>query len=74
MVVSSAFNPRLATLKFYFMAQTTLGNMKVYEVSHDYSIDGLSINERKVPTPLAHQVLVRLQAVSLNYRDLLIIK
>jgi NADPH:quinone reductase-like Zn-dependent oxidoreductase len=56
------------------MAQTTLGNMKVHEVSRDYSIDGLSITERKVPTPLAHQVLVRLQAVSLNYRDLLIIK
>jgi NADPH:quinone reductase-like Zn-dependent oxidoreductase len=53
---------------------TTLGNMKVHEVSRDYGIDGLSITERKVPSPLAHQVLVRLEAVSLNYRDLLIIK
>jgi NADPH:quinone reductase-like Zn-dependent oxidoreductase len=53
---------------------TTLGNMKVHEVTRDYGIDGLSITERKIPSPSAHQVLVRLDAVSLNYRDLLIIK
>ena len=53
---------------------TTRGNMKVHEVGRDYSLDGLSITERQVPSPSANQVLVRLEAVSLNYRDLLIIK
>jgi NADPH:quinone reductase-like Zn-dependent oxidoreductase len=53
---------------------TTPGNMKVHEVTSDYGIDGLSITERKIPSPLEHQVLVRLEAASLNYRDLLIIK
>jgi NADPH:quinone reductase-like Zn-dependent oxidoreductase len=52
----------------------TAGNMKVHEVTGDYGIDALSITERKLPSPSSHQVLVRLEAVSLNYRDLLIIK
>jgi NADPH:quinone reductase-like Zn-dependent oxidoreductase len=56
------------------MVQTTLGNMKVHEVTRDYSIDGLSITERKIPSTTGRQVLVRLEAVSLNYRDLLVIK
>jgi NADPH:quinone reductase-like Zn-dependent oxidoreductase len=53
---------------------TTGGNMKVHEVTGDYGIDALSITERTVPSPSSHQVLVRLEAVSLNYRDLLIVK
>ena len=52
---------------------TTFGNMKVYEITRDYGIDGLSITERKIPSLSAHQILVRVDAVSLNYRDLLII-
>ncbi|HYZ72221.1 MAG TPA: alcohol dehydrogenase catalytic domain-containing protein, partial [Chthoniobacterales bacterium] len=48
--------------------------MKVHEVTTDYGINGLSITERKIPSPSSHQVLVRLDAFSLNYRDLLIIK
>ena len=53
---------------------TTLGKMKVHEVTSDYGIEALLITERELPSPPSRQVLVRLEAVSLNYRDLLIIK
>ncbi|MDQ3648864.1 MAG: NAD(P)-dependent alcohol dehydrogenase [Acidobacteriota bacterium] len=48
--------------------------MKVYELQNSFGIDSLNIVERDEPTPAAHQVLVRVRAVSLNYRDLLIVK
>jgi NADPH:quinone reductase-like Zn-dependent oxidoreductase len=47
--------------------------MRAYElVAGSTSIDGLRRCERPNPVPLATQILVRIQAASLNYRDLLI--
>lgn len=40
----------------------------------DFSINNLEITERALPQPTAEQVLVKIEAVSLNYVDLLVIK
>lgn len=40
----------------------------------DFGIDNLKITERSLPQPTAEQVLVKIEAVSLNYVDLLVIK
>ncbi len=47
--------------------------MKAYEI-RDFGIDVLTAVERPVPKPGHGQALVKVQAVSLNYRDLLVIK
>jgi len=46
--------------------------MKLYEFRETKGIDSLIPIEREVPKPGPGQVLVRVHAVSLNYRDLLI--
>jgi NADPH:quinone reductase-like Zn-dependent oxidoreductase len=47
--------------------------MRAYEiVAGSSSLDGLRRCERPTPVPLPNQILVRIQAASLNYRDLLI--
>ena len=47
--------------------------MRAYElVAGSQSIDGLRRCERPEPKPLPTQILVRIQAASLNYRDLMI--
>lgn len=47
--------------------------MRAYEiVAGSSSLDGLRRCERPGPTPQPHQILVRIKAVSLNFRDLLI--
>src|SRR5215475_11023041 len=46
--------------------------MKLYEFREMKGIDSLIPIEREVPKPGPGQVLVRVHAVSLNYRDLLI--
>ncbi len=46
--------------------------MKLYEFRETKGIDSLTPLEREVPKPGPGQVLVRVHAVSLNYRDLLI--
>lgn len=47
--------------------------MRAYEVvAGSNSIEGLRRCERPTPVPQAGQILVRIQAVSLNYRDLMI--
>jgi NADPH:quinone reductase-like Zn-dependent oxidoreductase len=47
--------------------------MRAYElVAGSHSIDGLRRCERPDPKPLPTQILVRIEAASLNYRDLLI--
>ncbi len=47
--------------------------MKAYEI-RDFGIDALKIADRPVPKPGHGQVLVKVCAVALNYRDLLVIK
>lgn len=49
----------------------TLRRMRTYEL-RGASIDALTLVERPVPKPGPRQVLVRVHAVSLNYRDLLV--
>jgi NADPH:quinone reductase-like Zn-dependent oxidoreductase len=48
--------------------------MRIYVVSKGSTgIDGLSRAERDRPSPVANQVLVRMRAASLNFRDLAIV-
>jgi NADPH:quinone reductase-like Zn-dependent oxidoreductase len=48
--------------------------MKVFEIKQASGIDSLDLVERPNPKPGYGQVLVRIKAVSLNYRDLLVVK
>jgi NADPH:quinone reductase-like Zn-dependent oxidoreductase len=48
--------------------------MKCYELEGPSGIDGLALVEKPVPVPGAGEVLVRLTAATLNYRDLLTVK
>ena len=46
--------------------------MKVYEVQ-EFGIDNLTLVERDTPKPTANEVLVRIHATALNYRDLMVV-
>jgi NADPH:quinone reductase-like Zn-dependent oxidoreductase len=46
--------------------------MKVYELQSNAGIDALKLVERPEPKPQAGQVLIRVRATSLNYRDLIV--
>ncbi|MCK1640053.1 NAD(P)-dependent alcohol dehydrogenase [Bradyrhizobium sp. 157] len=48
--------------------------MKCYELQGPSGIDGLALVDKPVPTPGDGQVLVRLRAATLNYRDLITVK
>jgi NADPH:quinone reductase-like Zn-dependent oxidoreductase len=48
--------------------------MKVYEVRGRFGLDALAVAERPRPEPGPRELLVRVRAVSLNYRDLLVVK
>jgi NADPH:quinone reductase-like Zn-dependent oxidoreductase len=48
-------------------------NMRVYQLPRTDGIDALTRAETPTPSPRRGQVLVRIHAASLNYRDLLII-
>ncbi len=48
--------------------------MKAYELSKAFGIDNLVITEQEMPAPGHGQVLVKVRASSLNYRDLLVVK
>lgn len=48
--------------------------MKAYVVQEPFGIDALTLAERPEPQAGPGQVLVRVRAVSLNYRDLLVVK
>lgn len=48
--------------------------MKAFEVQNTFGIDSLSLAERPQPTAGPGQVLLKMRAWSLNYRDLLVIK
>ncbi|GAP97995.1 zinc-dependent alcohol dehydrogenase family protein [Leptolyngbya sp. NIES-2104] len=43
--------------------------MKAYQIKTAAGIDGLTVSELPMPEPSAGQVLVRVRATSLNYRD-----
>lgn len=47
--------------------------MKAYEIQ-SFGIDNLALVERSVPEPGPYQVLVKMHAWSLNYRDLMTVK
>ena len=47
--------------------------MRLYQIPRAAGIDSLVIAEADVPTPGRKQVLVRMRAASLNYRDLMIV-
>jgi NADPH:quinone reductase-like Zn-dependent oxidoreductase len=48
--------------------------MKVIELQNTFGIDSLNVVERPEPRPGPGQVLLRVRACSLNYRDLLVVK
>lgn len=48
--------------------------MKVIQLRDDFGISHLQIVEQPKPTPSTGEVLVKLEAVSLNYVDLLVVK
>lgn len=48
--------------------------MKVYEIQNSFGLDSLTIAERPDPSPSYGQVLIKVRAVSLNYRDLMVVK
>jgi len=47
--------------------------MKVFEIRHAFGPDNLLPGERPKPNPGVGQVLLRMQAMSLNYRDILMV-
>ncbi|MEH2269244.1 MAG: NAD(P)-dependent alcohol dehydrogenase [Nostoc sp.] len=48
--------------------------MKAYEIQSNAGIDALALVDRPEPKPAAGQVLIQIKAISLNYRDLLVIE
>jgi NADPH:quinone reductase-like Zn-dependent oxidoreductase len=48
--------------------------LKCYELQGPNGIDGLALVDKPVPEPGAGEVLIRLKAATLNYRDLLTVK
>jgi NADPH:quinone reductase-like Zn-dependent oxidoreductase len=46
--------------------------MKAYEIQSNAGIDALTLVDRPEPQPTAGQVLIKVKAASLNYRDLLV--
>ncbi len=48
--------------------------MRQYQLARAGSIDGLAVVEVPKPTPGPGEILVRIRAVSLNYRDLMTVK
>lgn len=48
--------------------------MQAYEVQDAFGLDNLKKADRPDPTPGPHQILVQVKAVSINYRDLLLVQ
>jgi len=48
--------------------------MRVFEIRDGFGLDALTLAERPRPEPGPGQVLIKLRAASLNYRDLMLVK
>jgi len=48
--------------------------MQVYEIQEAFGLENLNVTERPDPVPGPGEVLVRVKAVSINYRDLLMVR
>ncbi len=48
--------------------------MRIIELCDSYGINNLQLGERSQPIPVPGEVLVKIEAVSLNYVDLLVVK
>ncbi len=48
--------------------------MKVIEIQNSFGLENLTIQEKPTPVPQSDEILVKMKAVSLNYRDLLMVK
>ena len=48
--------------------------MKAFEIQNSFGLDALNLIERADPRPGYGQVLIKLRVVSLNYRDLMVVK
>ena len=48
--------------------------MKAFEIQNGFGLDALNLIERTDPSPGYGQILIKLRAVSLNYRDLMVVK
>ncbi len=48
--------------------------MKAFEIQNSFGLDALNLIERAEPSPGYGQVLIKLRVVSLNYRDLMVVK
>ena len=46
--------------------------MKLFQIQDDWSMDNLTLTERSKPEPGPGQVLLKMKAASLNYRDLVV--
>ncbi len=48
--------------------------MRLYRISAKNGIDDLTITQEDEPTPKSREILVRVRACSLNYRDLMVVR
>lgn len=48
--------------------------MKAFEIQNKFGLDSLTLTERPAPKPSYGQVLIKLRSLSLNYRDLMVVK
>ncbi len=48
--------------------------MKAFEIQDQFGIDNLVMVERPDPEPGSHEVLIKLRALSLNFRDLMMVR
>jgi NADPH:quinone reductase-like Zn-dependent oxidoreductase len=48
--------------------------MKAFEIQNTFGLDSLILTERPEPSPGFGQVLIKVRSVSLNYRDLMVVK
>ena len=48
--------------------------MKVFQIENDWSFEHLTLKERPIPKPGPGEVLLRMKAASLNFRDLVVLR